>query len=599
MKQRRSALAILLVFAMVITLLPTFALAADVVESGTWGDNLTWTLDENGLLTISGEGEMAGFDNDPDAAWRAFSDQINEVVIEEGVTTVGNGAFYACGNLTAITLPASLTYIHEAGMDCPILTDIHFNGTSDQWYAIGRGPGNERIDQAMIWYPNDPPVSPEPEVPPTEPVDPEPEEPTDPSIIESGMCGDGVQWMVRDYGKLCIGGEGEMTAPVPAASIDVWRIDIEYGVTAIADDAFCNYQNVNSVTIPETVTRIGARAFSCCGSQTQVEYNGTMEQWDAIAIGEGNELLQTARIPCADGVINAPTVTGEIEFLSEAPEGATVITKSYPATRVGLAEMLYDAANGSISNYSPWFTDLDGLTQHQIEAICWVKERGIMSGLSHDIFGPGNSMTRAEIATLFYRLMGSPDVSGMPNPYSDLEKSSWYFNCVVWSASQDQVQFRLNDPNRFEPDNSVESLAAVLYADPANGDQVLGVQSVRVDDPADRLPEPCGANTRWLLDGNGTLTISGTGEVTENPWRNNWGTFQSIRSVVVEEGVTSICGWAFEGCSGLTRLTLPASLATIGYGAFQNCGSPKQIYYAGTKAQWGEVRIESDRKSVV
>lgn len=57
------------------------------------GENLTWTLDENGCLTISGTGEMTDFDSNTIVPWFEFRSSITDVVIEEGVTTIGNYAF--------------------------------------------------------------------------------------------------------------------------------------------------------------------------------------------------------------------------------------------------------------------------------------------------------------------------------------------------------------------------------------------------------------------------------------------------------------------------------------------------------------------------
>ena len=62
----KTKLSVLLALAALALLLCAPALAAEIVDSGTcgkYGDNLTWTLDSDGLLTISGEGEMADYDN--------------------------------------------------------------------------------------------------------------------------------------------------------------------------------------------------------------------------------------------------------------------------------------------------------------------------------------------------------------------------------------------------------------------------------------------------------------------------------------------------------------------------------------------------------
>jgi hypothetical protein len=96
------------------------------------------------------------------------------------------------------------------------------------------------------------------------------------------------------------------------------------------------------------------------------------------------------------------------------------------------------------------------------------------------------------------------------------------------------------------------------------------------------MPNPngkCGDNVRWVLTGessNYTLTISGTGAMKDYgapddlPWKDYR---SSITSVVIEDGVTSIGDYAFEGCNNanLTSVTIPASVTSIGDFAFGYC----------------------------
>ena len=87
---------------------------ANIVDSGTCGDNLTWTLDTNGQLTIEGKGEMYNYytpynksaDSPP---WR--SQKIKSVIIKSGVTSIGNGAFGWQDNLESISIADTVTSI--------------------------------------------------------------------------------------------------------------------------------------------------------------------------------------------------------------------------------------------------------------------------------------------------------------------------------------------------------------------------------------------------------------------------------------------------------------------------------------------------------
>ena len=102
----------------------TFSAYAAIVE-GTCGDNLTWTLNtKDSTLVISGEGEMDNYTSSS-VPWSEGRAYIKYVTIEDGVTTIGNYAFYWCSALTSAVLGNSVTSIGvEAFYDCSSLTEI-------------------------------------------------------------------------------------------------------------------------------------------------------------------------------------------------------------------------------------------------------------------------------------------------------------------------------------------------------------------------------------------------------------------------------------------------------------------------------------------
>ena len=81
------------------------------IPMAQFADNLTWGMDMNGKLTISGNGAMPNFSSMKDAPWYEFRNDIQEIVLEPGVTSVGSYAFSGCGQVTKITLPEGLTKI--------------------------------------------------------------------------------------------------------------------------------------------------------------------------------------------------------------------------------------------------------------------------------------------------------------------------------------------------------------------------------------------------------------------------------------------------------------------------------------------------------
>ena len=122
MKKRILSFALALCF--VLTLIPT-AFADSAPTSGTCGDNLTWTLDSEGTLTISGRGAMTDYSNDSKAPWFNSCSSIKSAIIESGVTSIGNYAFSGCSSLKSVTIPDSVTSIGTGVFGgCSSLTSV-------------------------------------------------------------------------------------------------------------------------------------------------------------------------------------------------------------------------------------------------------------------------------------------------------------------------------------------------------------------------------------------------------------------------------------------------------------------------------------------
>jgi len=171
----------------------------DYIAQGICGDNLTWTLDENGLLTISGTGAMTDFEDSSSMPWYAHKHNILSVVVENGVTNIGDFAFSNCTNLadvslpdsvtkfgwlvfadctglTSVTIPDSVLYIGwyafggctaltyvtipaglgtipmQAFIDCSSLWHVLYKGTEEQWNAISIGSDNSYLTNATRHY---------------------------------------------------------------------------------------------------------------------------------------------------------------------------------------------------------------------------------------------------------------------------------------------------------------------------------------------------------------------------------------------------------------------------------------------------------------
>ena len=110
-----------------------------IVASGPCDFGLSWTLDDLGMLRVTGTGEMdvflgAGAYNDQ--PWFEYRERIISAVIEDGVINVSDCAFSYCSNLTSILIPKSVTMIGNAFSYCPNFTDIYYSGTAVEWAAL-------------------------------------------------------------------------------------------------------------------------------------------------------------------------------------------------------------------------------------------------------------------------------------------------------------------------------------------------------------------------------------------------------------------------------------------------------------------------------
>lgn len=107
---------IFLILCSVLLFIPFNNIFAYNISSGSCGDNTRYTLTSEGLLTISGIGPMRNYtatnsSSSDQPPWWNYTSQIKEIVVEEGVTSIGDLAFNGCNNLQTLTIPDGITYI--------------------------------------------------------------------------------------------------------------------------------------------------------------------------------------------------------------------------------------------------------------------------------------------------------------------------------------------------------------------------------------------------------------------------------------------------------------------------------------------------------
>lgn len=277
----------------------TFSAAAEsaVVESGACGKNLTWTLDAAGTLTVSGTGAMEDYLSAP---WSKSCDSIKTVVIESGVTTIGDCAFSGCTSLTGITIPESVTAIGDSAFwRCDSLTGITI---PESVTAIGNYAFQSCSSLSSINIPESVTTignyafyscSSLSSITLPESVT---------AIGSNAFSGcrslkdvsitDLDAWCRIDFGNgsatpmwytpnIWLDGQRIVSVAVPEGVTevkaytfygfkDLIQVTLPEGVTTIGGSAFSYCSSLTSITIPEGVTTIGEGAFSGCRSLTSI-----------------------------------------------------------------------------------------------------------------------------------------------------------------------------------------------------------------------------------------------------------------------------------------------------------------------------------------
>ena len=521
---RKRLLSFVLAALMIASLLPATALAADIVASGTCGaegdgSNLTWTLDSEGVLTISGSGDM--HDYVYSSPWHENGNQIRSVLMENGVTGIGNFAFFECISLTSMTIPDSVTCIGNCAFkDCSSLASVTipdgvasigvyaFCGctslksvtipdsvTSIGDYAFGfctsltgiwvdGGSSHYFSDASGVLFNKDKTVLAQ----------------CPGAFSGSYVIPDGVT-SINDAAFVNCTSLTSVTIPdgvtnigyeVFAGCTSLANMVLPNGVTRIGAEAFEWCTSMKNITIPDGVMSIGYDAFLNCKSLTNVYFTGTEEAWNGITIDGGNDALKNANIHynyvshthSYKDIVTAPTCTAKgytthtcacgdsyVDTYTDAlghawdngkvtkePTETETGVKTFACTRCGETRTETIPATGSDVDVTQMFTDVT--KNWAYPGIQYCVTHGIMGGMGDGTFAPTGTTTRAQIVQILYNLEGTPAVSGT-TPFTDLT-ANWYKPAILWAYQNNVVAG--TSPTTFDPDQPVtrEQIAVIL-----------------------------------------------------------------------------------------------------------------------------------------
>lgn len=506
---------------------------ATMVNSGSCGDNVTWALDSDGTLTISGFGNMDDYVFYTTIPWYSYRESIKNVQFQNGVTSIGNLAFEGCSRLAQANIPDSiLTIGNYAFNNCAALNSVV---VPNSVVSIGTGAFKDCIGLTDV---------------------------TLPVNVDLGRECDEIFSGCAAINFVKITGTGDMadytysqvnTATysatpwyVGSAAGNSMTVEIESGITTIGNNAFYGCSGLNTIKIPSSVISIGDNAFRECNSMVSISIPESVTSVGAGAFLNCNSLIQVSISGTinagADAFANCKGLTGHIS-VSNTGEGAFRGCTSL--TDVSIID-------GTTSIGDLAFADCSNLTNITIP----------------------NSVTEIGWAA-FSRCTNLSSVS-IPNGVASIRNSTFYCSGLTSIIISDNIS-SIGD-QAFSGCSALTSITMPAKIDVSVEDHTSG-----------HIFKEC--------IGVGYVKLTGTGPMVTyaDCWYTPWYIGSATGNTVIidiEDGVTTISEDAFIRCEGLKSIFIPASVTSIGNSAFSECSGLTDIYFGGRKEQWEAISVD-------
>ena len=611
---KKRLLSFVLAVLMIASLLPATALAADIVDSGTCGaegdgSNLTWTLDSEGVLTISGNGDMNGY-GFLSAPWH-YSSEVKSAVIADGVTSIGNEAFYHCTSLTSVTIPDSVTSIGDRVFSyCTSLTSVTIpdsvTSIGDRVFSyctsltgiwVAEGNSHYSSDASGVLFNKD-----------------------KTTLVQcpGAFAAYTIPDSVTSIGRYAFYGCTSLTSvtiPGSVTSIGVYAFDscaslisvtIPDGVTSIGDSAFDYCTSLTSVTIPGSVTSIGDSVFYHCTSLASVTIPDSVTSIGRYAFAYCKSLTSVA-IP--DGV----TSIGEKAFSQCTSLTSVAIPDS--VTSIG-ERAFYECTSLTSVTIPDSVTSIGDSVFYHCTSLTSVTIPDSVTSIGDYAFSGCTSLTSVTIPDSVTSIgegtfEDCTSLTSVTIPDSETSIGDYAFSyctsltsvtipdgvtsigCAAFRFCTSLISMTIPDSVTSIVDGfflGCKSLTSVTIPNSVtsigNGAFQLctSLTSVTIPNSVTSIGESAFDNCTSLTSVTIPDSVTSIGD-----WA--FGSCTSLTSVTIPDSVTSIGRYAFAYCTSLTSVAIPDSVTSIGEYAFDDCKSLTDVYYAGSEAQWKAIAI--------
>lgn len=301
----------------------------NVLASGSCGDNLTWELTRDGMLSIQGSGDMYDYLAES-APWQLFVEEIYTASLSSGVTSIGSSAFYGCTRLESVSIPDTVTLVGaDAFADCTALDGLILPSGV---YYIGESAFSGCKSLTSL-------------------------------TIPEGIT------ILGDYLFYNCIGLSSVQIPDSVESIGKYAFSLCTSLTEIAlpsriavlsDGIFSDCSALASIPLPASLQRIGSRAFYNCSALNQIQLPDTLEEIGTYAFF-GCGLTQ---LNCPEGLTkfgsSALAQCRKLESFA-FPSGICAVPNSLFSGCSALREVLLPDGITGVGEYA--FADCSALTQ--------------------------------------------------------------------------------------------------------------------------------------------------------------------------------------------------------------------------------------------